>query len=265
MSNFLKEMFNLLSPGRMQQPEQPARVWTDSPGPANAWTGGPAYVLSDKGEDILRHAPTPDPVLGYANLPMYEVSGKRKTTGRKNTRRIRALNVEQVRDYALNTEGLMEPLQISLVTTPDPYFGNSEYGLTIPVGASRWDAQTFENCVIAWDTKHIPPAFMSYLTAKGIPMTWLAGRNAAAQALLEYCDARERAILYGYAVHCSLCGVIPKDVECAMDSELYHAFADAAARDAAAYTSMVKRPGSDMWTPSKNTKAYQFAVSFFSR
>lgn len=254
-NHFLQKLFYLLFPGMAQQPEQPVR----------AWDGGPAYVLSDKGEDILKHAPASDPVHGYANLPMYEVSGKRKTTGRKNTRHIRALNVEQVRDYALNTEGLMEPLQISLVTTPDPYPWYSEYGLTIPTGASREDAQIFENCVVAGDTKHIPPIFMSYLTARGIPMTWLAGRNAAAQELLEHCDARERSILYGYAVHCSLCGIIPEDVGCAMDSELYHAFADAAARDAAAYTSIVKRPGSDMWAPSKNTKAYQFAVSFFNR
>ena len=229
------------------------------------WDGGPEFVLHDKGEDILRHAPAPDPVLGYANLPMYEVSGKRKTTGRKNTRFIRALNVEQVRDYALNVEGLMEPLQIDLVTTPDPASGNSEYGLTIPVGASRDDVWTFERCVVAGDTKHIPPIFMSYLTARGIPMTWLAGRNMAAQELLEHCDARERSILYGYAVHCSLCGIIPEDVGSAMDSELYNAFADAAARDATAYTSMVKRPGSDMWAPSKNTKAYQFAVTFFDK
>lgn len=240
---------------RSRQPKQPVQKWD----------GGPQFVLSDKGEDILRYAPAPDPVLGYANLPKFEVSGKRKTTGRKNTRRIRALNVEQVRDYALNTEGLMEPLQIDLVTTPDPYFGNSEYGLFIPAGASREDAQIFENCVVIGDTKHIPLAFMSYLTARGIPMTWLAGRDKAAQELLEHCDARERSILYGYAVHCSLCGVIPEYVKDALDNKLYHAFADAAARDAAAYTSMVKRPGSDMWAPSKNTKAYQFAVSFFSR
>ena len=196
---------------------------------------------------------------------MFEVSGKRKSTGRKNTRRIRALNVEQVRDYALNTEGLVEPLQIDLVTTPDPYLGNNEYGLSIPVGASREDARLFEICVVNGDTMHIPPIFMSYLTARGIPMTWLAGRNEAAQELFEHCDARERSILYGYAVHCSLCGVLPEDVESAMGNELYHAFADAAARDAAAYTSIVKRPGSDMWAPYKNTKAYQFAVSFFNR
>ena len=173
--------------------------------------------------------------------------------------------MEQVRDYALNIEGLMEPLQIDLVTTPDPYPWYSEYGLTVPVGAFREDAQIFENCVVAGDTKHIPPSFMSYLTARGIPMNWLAGRNKAAQELFDHCDARERSILYGYAVHCALYGVIPEYVKEAMENRLYHAFADAAARDVAAYTSMVKRPGSDMWEPSKNTKAYQFAVAFFGK
>lgn len=228
------------------------------------WDGGPEFVLHDKGEDILRHAPSPDPILGYANLPMFQVSGKQEATGRKNTRYIRALNVDQVRDYALHAEGLTEPLQIDLVTAPDPYFGTSEYGLTIPAGASQWDAQIFENCVIAGDTIHIPPAFMSCLTDKGIPMTWLAGRNAAAQQLLDHCDARERAILYGYAVHCSLSEVVPESVKDALENKLYHTFSDAAARDAAVYASIIKRPGSDMWAPSKKTKAYQFAATFFS-
>ena len=30
------------------------------------WDGGPKFVLSDKGEDILRYAPAPDPIFGYA-------------------------------------------------------------------------------------------------------------------------------------------------------------------------------------------------------
>lgn len=153
-----------------------------------AWTGT-EYIIADKGEDIIRHAPQPDINLGFANMPEYIVSGKKKTTNRKNTRYIRCKDELTAKEYAINTEGLMEPLIVSIAEFRPAR--ELENGLSVPAGASYWDSDMFEWSVLAKDTEHIPPEFMAYLTDLGIPMSWLGGRNCAADAVFKHCNLRE--------------------------------------------------------------------------
>lgn len=227
------------------------------------WDGGPEFVLKDKGDDIIANAPVPHPVYGYSNFPKFVVSGKKAATGRKNTRHIYTKDEQSAREYAITTEGLVEPLEISPDSEIRPA-GKSEYGLLFPKGATEDDQMQFETSVMTGDTKHIPPSFMAYLTARNIHMSWLSGRNHAADAAFKHVDTLERAALYGYAVYCSLHGVEPGNIgDSPMMSDFY-AFANAAAKDISVYKSIANRPGNDMWTPAKNTKAYQFATAYFA-
>lgn len=218
------------------------------------------YILSDKGDDIIRHAPKPDADRGFANLTEFEIVGKKKATNRKNTRYIRCKDEDTARAYAIQIEGLMEPLSISVAPFRPAY--ELDYGLTVPDGASYWDCQMFEWSVVAKDTQHIPAGFMEYLTDMGIPMSWLSGRNRAADAAFERCDLREKLALYAYAVHCSIQGRIPGNIQKDPHKEQYDKFASSALLDKKVCESIEKRPGSDMWQPSTRTIAYQFAVKF---
>ena len=223
----------------------------------------PDFVYIDKGEDILKYAPQPTPGLGFANLPEYVVRGKKASTNRMNTRRIRTASIEAVREYAISEEGLIEPLEIAIAEfEPARRLDN---GLTVPLGASQWDAREFQFSCDVRDTKHIPAAFMEYATSKSIPLSWLCGRNRAADAVFQKCNLREKAMLYGYAVHCSLHGSVPGNIDKDPRKELYAKFADTAALDIKAWDSISSRPGSDMWEPAKNTNAYRFATEFFQK
>ena len=230
---------------------------------AQKWDGGPEFVLKDKGDDIIANVPEPHPVYGYSNLPKFVVSGKKAATGRKNTRHIYAKDEQSAREYAITTEGLVEPLEISLDAEIRPA-GKSEYGLLFPKGATENDQMQFETSVMTGDTKHIPPSFMAYLTAKNIHMSWLSGRNRAADAAFKSVDTLDAAALYGYAVYCSLRGVEPGNIDDSPMMRDFYAFANAAAKDISVYKSIANRPGNDMWTPAKNTKAYQFATAYFA-
>lgn len=212
----------------------------------------------------MRHAPKPDPVCGFSNFPVYSVVGKKKTTNRKNTLHLQVSTAEAARKYAIETAGLIEPLEIT-VSPLDSAGETTDSGLKIPSGASKRDAQIFENCCVLSDTVHIPPPFMEYITALGIPMSWLGGRNYAINEVYKQVDLRERSALYGYAVHCSLLKKTPGNL--AQDSyrDVYFKFADAASRDIKICQSISRRPASDFWDPSKKPIAYQFAVNFFAQ
>lgn len=218
----------------------------------------------DSGEDILRHAPRPDPIRGFSNFPVYSVVGKKKTTNRKNTLHLRVASIAAAKKYAIETAGLVEPLEIT-VEPLVPAEEKTYSGLKIPSGASWWDAEIFENCCLLSDSKHIPPSFMEYITALGIPMSWLGGRNYSANQVLNNVDLREKSALYGYAVHCALSGQVPGNLMRDPHKDLYFKFADAASREIKVCQSISKRPGSDIWAPSKKPIAYQFAANFFAQ
>ena len=218
----------------------------------------------DSGEDILRHAPRPDPIRGFSNFPVYSVVGKKKTTNRKNTLHLRVASIAAAKKYAIETAGLIEPLEIT-VSSLDLAGEKTDSGLKIPSGASRWDAQIFENCCLLSDSKHIPPPFMEYITALGIHMSWLAGRNYAVSEVFKQVDLRERSALYGYAVHCSILKKTPGNLAQDSQRDVYFKFADAASRDIKICQSISRRPASDFWDPSKKPRAYQFAANFFAQ
>lgn len=222
------------------------------------------YVLSDKGEDIIRNAPPPDANFGFSNMPIFIVSGKKKTTNRKNTRTIYAVDEAKAIDYAIKFEGLVEPLEVTYKPFDAPY-GDNEYDLPFPSGATRQDLFEFENSCICRDTKHIPAEFMEYAIMCGVGLSWLSGRNYAARCVFEKLDVREKAVLYGYAVHCYKKGITPGNVEKSKDLPLYIKFAEEACKDAKVWTSIENRPGDDIWKPAKNTIAYKFAESLFDR
>lgn len=222
------------------------------------------YVLKDKGEDIIRNAPAPDENFGFANMPIFVVSGKKKSTNRKNTRTIFAVDEAGARAYAIKHEGLMEPLEVSYAQF-EPAPSENEFNLPLPKGATRYDLFAFENSCIARDTTHIPPEFMEYAVNMGVGLSWLHGRNAAARYVFERIDDREKAMLYGYAVHCEMRGITPGNIDKSVDLPLYTKFADEACRDAKVWSSISKRPGDDIWSPSKSTNAYKYACSFFSQ
>ena len=255
----------LINPEKMVK-KSTAPTGRDKPSQSNgAHSGPPDYVVRDKGLDILHHAPPPVEGLGFANFPEYTIKGKKKTTNRVNTRRVRAPSEDAARELILAADELMEPLEISLSEFEPAISTDLEYGLKIPAGASRWDARLFENSVLAHDTKHIPPQFMEYATGHGIPLSWLAGRIYAAETVIRHINEQEKIALYGYAVHCSLHGCLPGNIEKEPTRIIYAQFANAAIHDAKAYESIIKRPGSDLWAPVKNTNAYRFAENYFSR
>lgn len=222
------------------------------------------YVLKDKGEDIVRSAPTPDENFGFANMPAFVVSGKKKSTNRKNTRTIFAVDEAGARAYAIKYEGLMEPLEVSYAQF-ELAPSENEFNLPLPKGATRYDLFAFENSCIARDTIHIPPEFMEYAVNMGVGLSWLHGRNAAARHVFERIDDRGKAMLYGYAVHCEMRGITPGNIDKSADLPLYTKFADEACRDAKVWSSISKRPGDDIWSPSKSTIAYKYACSFFGQ
>lgn len=222
--------------------------------------------LEEAGEYLLSFAPEPDSELGFANLPEFVVVGKKKTTNRKNTRNIRAADEEAARKYAIDVEGLMEPLEVSRAPfEPALDLYSEDIGVMLPQGCSRWDAWMFELSVSAGDCEPITPGFMAYLTSWGIPMSWLAGRNHAADALFDRCGIEEKATMYAYGVYCDLHSRDPGDIRSEALGKVFEGFFDEVVKNPDAYNSLSKRPGSDFWNPSKKTKAYPAALSYLEK
>lgn len=220
-------------------------------------------TLQKRAKQITTAAPMPDRSLGFQNFPAFVIKGKKASTKRMNTLRIRARDAESACRIVMSSKGLIEPLEISQEAFL-PASGKNAYGISIPAEACQDDEDALLWSVTSQDDHPIPAGFMKYLTLREIPMSWLSGRNRAAEAVLKTLDDKSKAELYGYAVDCSIHNWTPGNMLESPRISLYVQFADAASKDARVLMSISSRPGSDIWDPAKNTIAYKFAQRFFS-
>ncbi|MDO4810572.1 MAG: hypothetical protein Q3985_01380 [Eubacteriales bacterium] len=222
--------------------------------PTNTYNSLQSYDVSA----FIRTAPPADPNTGYSNLPTYIVKGKRKTTNRWNTREYATSDPERARQQAYD-EGLIEPLEVRMADFQPPHETNGN----VPQGASQWDVWEMTNSADADDSIPMSKGFWDYATAMDIHVSWFTGRNTAAARIFTKLADKDRVILYGYAVHCSLTDQVMGNVLISPNYDRYESFAAEVMGHPDVMKSIMGRPGSDLWKPSKQTIAYSFAVKFF--
>ena len=213
--------------------------------------------------NIIRAAGLPHPDYGYFNMPKWRVSGKKKSTGRKNTIEVRAVNEEKARERGVVEREMIDPITVELLPLIKTSY-SQDLGMKLPEGTGEDDEWQLCLSIGSGDTDPIPWAFYNYMTKLGVPASRLSGRNSAASKLLNSLDDSDKAVLYIYAVDCDLQNAIPGDISESPKIEIYEAFSQDALKNPKIMTSIKSRPGSDIWKPNKKTIAYQFAVSYLS-
>lgn len=209
--------------------------------------------------ELIKAAPAPDPMLGYSNLPTWDVKGKRATTGRTNKRQYAVSTAEKAKALAIE-EGLIEPLDVK-ISDFEPKLPES----SAPDGSSRYDAYELFDSADAHDVVPITKGFWDYATRKEVHLSWFTGRNKAANRVYAALTPHEKAVLFGYAVYCSLHSEELRNVLEDQNYSLFEGFADAADQRPDVITSIMKREGSDIWQPSTRSNAYKFAAEYFER
>lgn len=218
--------------------------------------------MQRKAAQITSVAPQPNPRTGFYNFPSFTVKGKKAATNRVNTRSFRARDAEAAKRKAGILYGLLEPLE--LVEDPFcPATGINDFGIHIPKGACKDDELALIWSVQANDDRPVTAGFFEFATMCGVPVSWLQGRDKAAQDVIDILPSKGRAVLYGYAVDCALHGWLIGNPQKSPRVGLYDVFSKTATQDAKIYASICARPGSDVWKPNKNTMAYKYAESFF--
>lgn len=212
---------------------------------------------------LIESAGRPDPNTGFFNMPKWKVSGKKKSTGRKNTVEIRAMNEASAKVVGAAMRDMVEPITVEQVPLVEKTY-SEEIEISLPDGTGSDDVWELELSVSANDTEPIPNAFYGYLTAEGVPISRLSGRNRGVSALLEGLKSRDRAALYAYFVDCGLRREMPGDMKSSPRWPIYQSFADIAMKETKVKASIDGRPGEDFWKPNKQTTAYKFTAGFLS-
>lgn len=217
----------------------------------------------DAARRLIAAAGHPFPNLRFYNMPKWKVSGKKRSTGRKNTVEVRAADETAAKAAGAATRDLMEPVTAELLPFEEKT-RSEELALSLPAGTSEDDVWALELSVDAGDVEPMPGAFYDYLTSAGVPASRLSGRGHGMDALLATLNSRERAAIYAYFVDCTMRGEVPGNIQASPRWLVYQSFAELAIKEPKAKSSIDGRSGADYWKPNKQTTAYKFTSDYLT-
>jgi len=219
------------------------------------------HWAQDAARRLIAAAGRPAPDLGFYNMPKWKVSGKKRSTGRKNTVEVRAADEAAAKAAGAALRDLMEPVTVALLPFEEKT-RSEELALSLPAGTGADDVWALELSIDAGDVEPTPGAFYDYLTSAGVPVSRLSGRGRAVDALLATLNSRERAAIYAYFVDCALRGQVPGNIQASPRWPVYQTFAELAVKEPKVKSSISGRSGSDYWKPNKQTTAYKYTADY---
>lgn len=207
------------------------------------------------GTPLVTHAPPPNELMGYANLPLYIVSGRKSTTNRMNTKCYAVPSEDAARQCAY-IDNLVDPLTVEIRN--EKYQEDKE----VPPGSSYFDVDQLENSMSFNDIDPMDGGFWDYATRMGIRVSRFTGKTSAAYKVWHALDDAQKAALYCYAVYCAELGIPLGNMLTAKDPDIFQRFSAAVSQNKSAMQSILGRDGKDLLNPNRNTVAYRTAVKF---
>lgn len=207
------------------------------------------------------------PSGGYVNYASYRVSGINPVTMRINTK-VYETQTESTALSMAASDGLIEPFSvtINLFQGPSESQMASALGLgaTVPKNSCDIDVSAILDRIIYDDELSPDPGISRYAHECGVRFTRLIGRKALFEEMFRQMNARDRAILYAYAVYVQNNAVTFSDPRVVSAYPAFTRFSDYVTSDPKCLKSLSDRDSDDLLKPNKKTTLYKTAVVFLN-
>ena len=136
--------------------------------------------------------------------------------------------------------------------------------LKVPEGCTKDDLGTMLSRRMDFDGDRDPdPGLLHYAQDCGVCFSSLTGENGLLQSMIAQLHARDRAVLFAYAVHISRVGGCFKDPRKDPKAPTFEKFAGMVEADPGLWKSLEGRDLNDYRSPNTRSKAYKAVMSCF--
>lgn len=202
----------------------------------------------------------------FCNYCFYWVEGK-DGEGKRKLKKVRAVSQEFAIAEA-TAAGLSGPFNVrseALDPPTDRQLALAEkINLKVPEGCAKDDLSTMLSRRMDFDGDKDPdPGLLHYAQDCGVCFSSFTGEKGLLQSMIAQLCARDRAVLFAYAVHISRSGGCFKDPRRDPAASVFERFAGMVEADLGLWKSLEGRDLNDYQSPNTRSKAYKAVVSCF--
>ena len=202
----------------------------------------------------------------FCNYCFYWVEGK-DGEGKRKLKKVRAVSQEFAIMEA-EAAGLFGPFDVrceALEPPTDRQLALAEkINLKVPEGCTKDDLGTMLSRCMDFDGDREPdPGLLHYAQDCGVCFSSFTGEKGLLQSMIAQLCARDRAVLFAYAVHISRAGGCFKDPRKDPEASVFERFADMVEADPGLWKSLEGRDLNDYQSPNTRSKAYKAVMSCF--
>ena len=202
----------------------------------------------------------------FCNYCFYWVEGK-DSEGKRKLKKVRAVS----QDFAIAeaaAAGLVGPFNVrseALEPPTDRQLALAEkINLKVPDGCTKDDLGTMLSRRMDFEGDREPDqGLLHYAQDCGVCFSSLTGENGLLQSMIAQLHARDRAVLFAYAVHISRSGGRFKDPRKDPVAPAFEKFANMVEADPSLWKSLEGRDLNDYQSPNTRSKAYKAVMSCF--
>lgn len=204
------------------------------------------------------------PFGGYCNFGIFMVTGKDAQTGKRKFKKLSAVSQEAA-EAAAAAAGVVGPYSIELVQHTPPSERQLAYaadlGLSIPDGSVSEDVSALISREEMNGDEDPDRGLVAYAQACGVCFSHFAGARGLLRTMIAQLGARDRAVLFAYAVQIGEAGGKFQDPRTAPQYSGFLKFADMVEADPKLLKLLEARDVYDYEKPNRGTKPYKAAAS----
>lgn len=204
------------------------------------------------------------PFGGYCNYGIFMITGKDAQTGKRKLKKLSAVSQEAA-EAAAEATGVVGPYAVELVKHTPPSERQLAYaadlGLVVPEGSVSEDVSALISREEMNGDDDPDRGLVAYAQACGVCFSYFHGIRGLLRCMLAQLNARDRAVLFAYAVHLGENGGTFADPRTVPQYSSFEKFADMVEADPKLLKLLEARDVYDYEKPNRGTKPYKAAAS----